>query len=325
MKQPRLSIALCTYNGMPFIREQLDSFAAQTRLPDELVVCDDGSSDDTRQHLKRYADEAPFRVRLYFNASNVGVRKNFSRAVSLCSGDLIFLADQDDVWHPEKLACFVELFSRRPAVGLVFSDAEVVDETLTPMGYRMWRTFGFTSDQQATVDAGRGFDVLLKHTFVAGATMAFRSAYKPMILPIPDRHWAHDAWISLLVSAVSQTAIVTQPLNLYRQHANQVMGGVRKSPLRKYREARQRVNAGFFLYMAQRYRTVRQRLVAHHTGDDHRHVIEAIDRRIQICQVRAKIRQQPLLRPPLVLKTLLHGDYHLMGHGWKTALVDLVV
>jgi glycosyltransferase involved in cell wall biosynthesis len=323
MKQARLSIAMCTFNGMPFLREQLDGFLTQTRQPDGLVVSDDGSRDGTRQHLQRFADRAPFPVRLFLNPSNLGVRKNFDRAIGLCHGDLIFLSDQDDVWLPEKLGCFVEKFSRHPEAGLVFSDAEMVDESLTSMGYRMWRTFGFTKADQAATASGRGFDVLIKHTFVAGATMAFRSIYKPLILPIPDQHWAHDAWISLLVSAVSQTAIVTEPMNLYRQ--TQVLGGTRKSPLRKYRDARQRVNAGFFLQMAKRYRTVRQRLIAHWTDPSNRPVIEAIDKRIQICQVRAKIRQQPLMRLPLVLKTLLQGDYHLVGHGWKTALLDLVV
>src|ERR687894_3003245 len=99
----RFSVAMCTYNGARFVAEQLASVAAQTRPPDELVVCDDGSTDETCRLVEEFAARAPFPVRLFVNERNLGSTRNFGRAVALCEGDLVALSDQDDVWHPEKL------------------------------------------------------------------------------------------------------------------------------------------------------------------------------------------------------------------------------
>ena len=93
-----LSVAMCTYNGSRHLSEQLESIGTQTRLPDELVICDDCSSDDTIRIIERFSASAPFAVRLEINTQNLGSTKNFEKAIRLCQGDLIALADQDDVW-----------------------------------------------------------------------------------------------------------------------------------------------------------------------------------------------------------------------------------
>src|SRR6266567_6944512 len=104
MSKSRISVAMCTYNGARFLREQLESIAAQSRLPDELVVCDDGSTDETVETIKAFVGRAPFAVRLEINSKNLGSTKNFEKAIGLCEGEIIALADQDDVWKPQKLA-----------------------------------------------------------------------------------------------------------------------------------------------------------------------------------------------------------------------------
>ncbi|MBC7931137.1 MAG: glycosyltransferase, partial [Rubrivivax sp.] len=96
----RLSIAMCTYDGGRYLAEQLASIAAQTRAPDELVVCDDRSRDETTSIVRRFAETAPFPVRLYVNEQNLGSTRNFEKAIGLCEGELIALSDQDDVWLP---------------------------------------------------------------------------------------------------------------------------------------------------------------------------------------------------------------------------------
>src|SRR5262249_18454629 len=101
---PRLSVALCTYHGASYVDAQVASLTRQTRLPDELIVCDDLSTDDTVSILERFARAAPFPVRIHVNEQTLRSTKNFEQAISLCSGDVIFLCDQDDVWEPEKLA-----------------------------------------------------------------------------------------------------------------------------------------------------------------------------------------------------------------------------
>src|ERR687885_1327551 len=100
----KVSVAMCTYNGAAFLREQLQSLAAQARTPDELVVCDDASADATVRVVREFAAAAPFPVRLTVNERNLGSTKNFERAISLCAGDLVALSDQDDLWLPAKLA-----------------------------------------------------------------------------------------------------------------------------------------------------------------------------------------------------------------------------
>src|SRR5579862_5382051 len=98
----RVSIALCTFNGEQFLGEQLASLARQTRLPDELIVCDDGSQDGMLPLVERFARRVQFPVQLSINSRRLGVTANFARAISECTGDLICPCDQDDVWEPEK-------------------------------------------------------------------------------------------------------------------------------------------------------------------------------------------------------------------------------
>ncbi|MBA3247724.1 MAG: glycosyltransferase family 2 protein [Pyrinomonadaceae bacterium] len=184
----KLSVAMCTYNGARYLQEQLASLAAQTRPPDELVVCDDCSTDETRAILEEFRARAAFPVRLYFNEQNLRVVRNFAKAISLCGGDIIALCDQDDVWLPEKLSRFEAEFARAPEIGLVFSDLEVVDEDLRPLGFRAWQSFwvDFGEREQRLFAQGRAFDVLLTRNMVTGAAMAFRATYKDLVLPIPE-------------------------------------------------------------------------------------------------------------------------------------------
>src|SRR5687767_8613501 len=98
-----VSVALCSYNGAAYIAEQLRSIAEQTLLPEELVICDDGSSDSTVAIIRAFASEAPFKVLLFQNEQKLGVARNFQKALSLCTGDIIAMSDQDDVWMPIKL------------------------------------------------------------------------------------------------------------------------------------------------------------------------------------------------------------------------------
>ena len=97
MSRLKLSVAMATYNGERFLEQQLLSIARQIRLPDEMVVSDDGSNDGTIDILERFATNAPFPVRIYRNLNPLGYGDNFLKAASLCDGDLIAFSDQDDV------------------------------------------------------------------------------------------------------------------------------------------------------------------------------------------------------------------------------------
>ena len=120
-----VSVAMGAYNGTAFLEPQLASLAAQTRLPVELVVCDDNSRDDTVAVLERFAAQAPFEVRIVRNETNLGFGANFMKASGLCRGDLIAWCDQDDVWAPEKLARCVAAFETDPEAVLVVHSLQI--------------------------------------------------------------------------------------------------------------------------------------------------------------------------------------------------------
>src|SRR5688500_1720476 len=137
----RSSIALASYNGERYIGGQLDSIARQTRVPGELVIFDDASTDATPRIVQDFARRAHFPVRLYQNPDRLGSTRNFENAIRACNGDVIFLCDQDDVWYPEKIACIEERFINKHEVGAVFTDEDVVDENLCPYGGRLCKSF----------------------------------------------------------------------------------------------------------------------------------------------------------------------------------------
>src|SRR5258708_3955131 len=105
MDRSRISVAMCSYNGARFLREQLESIATQTRLPDELIIFDDRSTDETIEIIDAFVKHARFPVRVEISESTRGATKNFEKAIALCQHEIITLADQDDVWHPNKLEC----------------------------------------------------------------------------------------------------------------------------------------------------------------------------------------------------------------------------
>lgn len=221
----KISIALCTYNGASFLPDQLKSFLAQTIFPDELVICDDRSTDETAEIINDFSKSAPFPVRFYINEKNLGSTANFEKAVKLCSGDIIFLSDQDDVWNLEKIELMRDEFDKSENVGLVFSNGDLVDENLKSLGHKLW-DFSFPIEERIFAERNGLFEILLRKNVVTGATMAFRRKFLEVFLPIPNNIPAmiHDAWIALAISAVADAVFIDKPLIKYRQHSQQQLG-----------------------------------------------------------------------------------------------------
>ena len=219
----KVSIALCTYNGEQYLREQLESFLNQSRKPDEIIVCDDKSSDGTWNILEQFKKEAPFKVHLIQNKTNLGSTANFAKAIDLCTGEIIFLSDQDDVWLPLKLEVIANVFERDPDVGMVFSNAFVTNENLQPYAESLWEYVKFDEDMQRLCLQGRLWSALIQRSYVTGATMAFRGKWKFLLNPFPA-NWVHDEWITILTDLISKIKFVPEKLILYRQHQNQQIG-----------------------------------------------------------------------------------------------------
>lgn len=196
--------------------------ARQTRLPDELIVCDDRSSDRSMEILHAFAGEAPFPVKVTQNARTLGSTANFEQAMRLCAGDLIALSDQDDIWYPNRLQrCEME-FLTYPDAGLVFSDAELIDEQGHSLGKTLWQRLGFAGERKQELLQGH-FVILAKHRFVTGATVMFRASLRNRVLPIADG-WIHDEWITLITAAFADLRSIEETLIRYRIHGTQLVG-----------------------------------------------------------------------------------------------------
>src|SRR5690606_31903339 len=127
-------VAVATYNGASYLREQLSSIASQTMPPSEVVICDDASSDETIVIAYEFATRSIFDVKVVVNSSNLGYAQNFSKALQSCSGDIVFLCDQDDVWLPTKIEKMMDRFNSDPEVQLLIHDLEFCNERLEPIG-----------------------------------------------------------------------------------------------------------------------------------------------------------------------------------------------
>lgn len=218
----RISVALCTFNGERFLPRQLASVQQQTRLPDELVVSDDGSTDQTLAIVRSFAASVSFPVKVFTNQRNLGSTKNFERAIQLCSGDLIALSDQDDIWLPHRIARSEQELDQHPEAGFVFSDGEIVDDQEQPVGSRMWPSTQFSQALREELMAGQ-YDLLFKYRFVTGATVMFRSRLRAVCLPIPP-DWIHDEWLAAVVPAFAELRPIDEPLIFYRLHTSQQVG-----------------------------------------------------------------------------------------------------
>jgi glycosyltransferase involved in cell wall biosynthesis len=317
----RLSIALATYNGERYLGEQLESLLHQTRQPDELVVFDDASTDSTAAIVQDFAGRAPFPVRLLINAQRLGSTRNFEAAIGACNGNIIFLCDQDDVWYPDKIARMEEAFIGDPQAGAVFTDADVVDQELRPFGPRLWGTVRFKQKDQARFAAHDALTVLLRGPVVTGATMAFRSSYRELILPIPEI-WVHDAWISLLIGSVSHLVALPAPLIAYRQHsANQI--GI---PGRNRGSKRIRTGcAAFYGPQVPRFEMAHARLakLSSHFSNAVRNM-ERIDDMLLFLRARAALPDSRWRRLPGALHELVALRYHRHAYGLKSFRRDLL-
>jgi glycosyltransferase involved in cell wall biosynthesis len=211
-----ISVALCTYNGSKYLREQLDSLATQTLLPAELQVGDDRSTDDTLDILEEFRSRAPFPVHVTVNQANLGFGENFIQTAKRCSSTWIAFCDQDDLWHPDKLKRCAQLIEIGP------SDTRLVVHNA--------RLAGDTSGLLDSCDDVGVHRRLTLHpvTMWAGFRQVFhrdllvRSDWRCM--PWREERYsdAHDAWIPLLAGATGSFIVTGEPLVDYRRHEGNI-------------------------------------------------------------------------------------------------------
>lgn len=222
----KVSIALCTFNGEKFIEEQLHTLINQTHLPDEIVISDDGSIDNTVQIIQKIENKTtiPF---VYFKHEKLGVFKNFSQTISQCSGDIIFPCDQDDIWKLDKIEKHLNVHHKDEKIKLVYSNADVVNNTQDHYLYPLWDVKSICNQKHPYASLS---NLVYKGKSIAGCCMSFKKDFYDTILPIPDDVY-HDDWIASCASILGQIQGISESLIYYRQHGNNVVGTVRGSKL----------------------------------------------------------------------------------------------
>lgn len=319
----RLSIAMCTRNGGRHVAAQLESIRLQTRPPEELVVCDDASTDDTGTILEAFAAGAPFPVRVVHNEPRLGAPANFDKAFGLCTGDWILPCDQDDVWLPQKLATIEQAIRARPGLGLVFSDAEIADEHGTPLGYRFSRVHRLTGRTRRDLDGRRPWLPFLRQLVAQGTALAFAASLRDVILPIPTHVISHDYWIGLIAPALRPVHFIPEPLLLYRQHTAQLTGSTKKSSVRVGITA---VNAEsqFLRLTARRHAVALERLMASGAEFPDPDIPVHYAEKVAHFFERARIRDAQCMRLPLAAGEVLSGRYFRYSSSWRCIGSDLL-
>lgn len=232
---PLVSIAMCTYNGEKFLREQLDSLINQDYKNYELIIVDDCSTDTTHSILKEYADEYSY-IELHLNAKNLGFKKNFEKALTLVKGEFIALCDQDDIWFPNKISIMASKIGPNT---LIFSNSEMVDED------GKYLLSDFYSYIKMTPHSRTTWQSLIFDNYILGHNMFFRKELLRHALPMPNSFKEHDHWLAICAASTGTVAYLPEILGRYRVHdANCTI----KKKIRKKRSF-----TGIIRYISKRY------------------------------------------------------------------------
>ena len=220
MKRDTIQIIVCTYQGEQFIEQQLASIEAQTYPNVNVHVFDDASTDNTLSIVKDYCKKQQHFF-YYKNTKNLGFVRNFEMAMHRVVGDYIALADQDDLWLPDKLAHCMremkrleELFPQKPV--LVHSDLELIDAS----GKMLFPSF--FAHKKINLAEGKSLSSIMGHCGVMGNTLLMNRLLLQAALPFPPILKYHDYWLALVNEFFGVRKTINKPLVKYRIHHNNV-------------------------------------------------------------------------------------------------------
>lgn len=218
----KISVAMTTYNGEKYLREQLDSLYSQTRIPDEIIVTDDLSSDNTVKILEEYKKSKG--LKYFINEKRLGVNKNFEKSVGLCSGDYISFCDQDDIWFPEKIEkSYLKLkeIEKNGIPSLVKVNHIEINDNKEIIRCKKMKDSGVFTD---TI-----FDF-----YLLGCTMMFNRKMLDYILPFPETSVVvFDAYSYYTSLIVGNQYRISEPLMYYRRHSSNLTGKYKKDSISK--------------------------------------------------------------------------------------------
>jgi glycosyltransferase involved in cell wall biosynthesis len=223
----KISVAICTYNGEKYLKEQLNSILEQSLKVDEIIICDDNSTDRTFEILNEYKLKFGSLIQLFKNESNLKSVKNFEKAISLTTGDIIFLADQDDIWMTEKVAKSIHYFKENPTIEALFSNANFINSSNENLNGNLWESIYFKPNLISKISLFHY--LVLKRNIVTGACFCFKKSIINTALPFPEvTNFHHDYWLAILFAYTHKLGYIDENLISYRIHENQQVGSTLK-------------------------------------------------------------------------------------------------
>ena len=236
----KISVAFIVYNGAMYMCTQLDSILAQTHGVDEIIVCDDGSTDGTKEILEEYKNKHPNLFFIHYNNNNLGPTKNIEKAIQACTGELILLADQDDYWESNKVDTVVKWFEQNPNMNGVFTNGSLMNSKgELDNKYALWDIMSFphkTIRSETVLNNSLKLYINTVENSVTGATLAIRNNLAFLKQPFPViKHLVHDRWIAMNLAENNSLGFLDEKLIRYRIHSDQAIGGKTKN-IEKYVE-----------------------------------------------------------------------------------------
>lgn len=223
----KIDILLATYNGEKYIAEQIDSIMNQTYKDWNLIIRDDGSTDNTTKIIEEYKRLYPSKITLLKNNDkNLGASMNFSKLVEYSNADYIMFCDQDDIWQSDKIkTTFNEMKrlenSQNNKIPLmVFSDLTIVDENLNIIAKSFWNS------QKLDPIISQSLYKILAQNVVTGCTIMINKKAAKQFFPIPTKYILHDHWVAINICKFGKASYIDRSLIYYRQHSNNELGAI---------------------------------------------------------------------------------------------------
>lgn len=202
----KTSVVMAAYNGGKYIKEQIDSILKNLDINDELIISDDGSTDETLNIINIIASKDS-RVRV-IKGPHKGIKDNFENAIKVSTGDYIFISDQDDIWMENKTSIIKKEFENNLNINVIVHDNIVVDSDMNVVYNSL---FEYRK-------SGKGIlKNIYKNTYI-GCCMAMRGTFKDKILPFPKNIHMHDQWIGIISDLYKSTLFINDKLIYYRRH-----------------------------------------------------------------------------------------------------------
>lgn len=321
-------MALCTHNGARHIEEQLRSILAQSLLPAQIVVSDDASSDATVSIVESIwratrveSRDGDISFSILRNSTALGVTANFAQALEACTGDLIALCDQDDLWHVDRLQIATERFTSSPRLSLLGADARLIDDGGAPLGYSLFDALDLSAKEKSAMHGGYGFQALLRRNLVTGATALLKRELLVVARPFPES-WVHDEWLAVLAAATGSVDLLETELIDYRQHATNQIGVRKRGLIGKFRRIIE-PRSDRYQYLLRRARALLERLEDLGGAVPAAYVAQARGK-VEHLEFREALPAARLLRILPVLHEALTGRYNSYSRGLGDIVRDLL-